>query len=149
MKNNRKLFGLIAVAMVAMLAFAACGNKDSGDITSPPGGGGDPSPSFQGTWEHQHLSFTIHLEFSDSNFVILDDTSGTLGYCAKGTFTYNEAAKTITFTTTQWGDGVGGWDPDLSGLPITETVGYEISDSTMELDWPLQPYYHGTWTKLP
>ena len=26
MKNNRKLFGLIAVAMVAMLAFAACGN---------------------------------------------------------------------------------------------------------------------------
>ena len=37
MKNNPKLFGLIAVAMVAMLAFAACGNKDSGDPTSPPG----------------------------------------------------------------------------------------------------------------
>ena len=26
MKNNRKLFGLIAVVLIAMLAFAACGN---------------------------------------------------------------------------------------------------------------------------
>ena len=37
MKTNPKLFGLITVAMVAMLAFAACGNKDSGDPSSPPG----------------------------------------------------------------------------------------------------------------
>ena len=36
MKNNPKLFGLIAVVMVTMLAFAACGNKNSGDPTSPP-----------------------------------------------------------------------------------------------------------------
>ena len=35
MKNSRKLFSLIAVAMVAMLAFAACGDKDSGDPSSP------------------------------------------------------------------------------------------------------------------
>ena len=36
MKNNRKLFGLIAVVMVAMLAFAACGNGSTDDDPPDP-----------------------------------------------------------------------------------------------------------------
>lgn len=127
MKKNLLAFVLVSAALlVSSMALTGCAIEEEEAATSP----------FEGSWANVDNMVGISTEtitFSGDSWTQVSAITYIVSITstAKGTFTYDEKAKTLTVTVTQ--------ASDLSGTlqtltpPDVETYTYNLSGSTLTL----------------
>jgi hypothetical protein len=140
MKKKTIVFALVLFAfLLSLITLSGCVVDDEEKLTSP----------FEGSWVRTQSiipgNFTETLTFSGASWVEVTEilhVGGTESMIKKGSFTYDEAKKTITLVTTH--------ETNESGILAllspysTVTLPYELSDSKMAF---VSDMFRSTYTR--